>query len=84
MNNITMENFRHAISKDLISKTSVEKRSIQKVSKIQTVSVKNHKPHVPFMIRFEQVAHQPKRGTRRKCARCSTIPLRSMDVYIRF
>jgi len=70
--NITMKNFRREISNDLVSKTLIEKRSIQNVSKEQTVAVKKHKPHVNSRIRFEQAAHQPKRGTRRRCARCST------------
>jgi len=70
--NITMKNFRREISNDLVSKTLVEKRSIQNVSKIQSVAVKKHKPHVNSTIRFEQAAHQPNRGTRRRCAKCST------------
>lgn len=68
-----MKDFRREISNDFVSKTLVEKRSVQTVSKIQTaVAVKKHKPHVSSMIRFEQAAHQPKRGTRRRCAKCST------------
>lgn len=67
-----MKNFRREISNDLVSKTLIEKRSIQNVTKEQTVAVKKHKPYVSPSVRFDQASHQSKRGTRRRCARCST------------
>lgn len=70
--NITMKDFRRKISRSLVSKTLVEKRAAQNKSKISPVELKKNKPCVPNTIRLEQAAHQPQRGTRRRCARCST------------
>lgn len=70
--NITMKDFRREISKHLVSKTLVEKRASQNILKRSPVELKNNKPSVPNFIRHEQAAHQPQRGTRRRCARCST------------
>ncbi|KAE9521818.1 hypothetical protein AGLY_017789 [Aphis glycines] len=70
--NITMKDFRREISRSLVSKTLVEKRAVQNKSKISPVELKKNKPFVPNIIRLEQAAHQPQRGTRRRCARCST------------
>jgi len=69
---ITMKDFRREISRSLVSKTLVEKRAVQNKSKISPVELKKNKPSVPNIIRLEQAAHQPQRGTRRRCARCST------------
>lgn len=70
--NITMKDFRRNISKNLVSKTLVEKRATQNMSKKSPVELKKNKPFVPNTIRLEQASHQPQRGTRRRCARCST------------
>lgn len=37
-----MKNFRRKISNDLVSKILIEKRSIQNLTKEQTVAVKKH------------------------------------------
>ena len=70
--NITMKDFRREISKNLVAKTLVEKRASQNISKMSPIELKKNKPCVPSTIRLEQAAHQPQRGTRRRCARCST------------
>lgn len=67
-----IKQFRRDISRELVSKTLVQKRRLTAESSPSPVSIKKGKPTVSPTIRMEQSAHQPVRSTRRRCTLCST------------
>lgn len=59
--------FRRDISRELISKTLVQKRRMTVESSPFSVNIKKGKPTISPSIRIEQSVHQPARSTRRRC-----------------
>lgn len=70
----SLKDFRRDISRSLVSPALVLSRNTvpQKRKSDSPVQIKKKKPHVPRTVRLESSAHQPQRGTRRRCAKCST------------
>lgn len=66
-----MKQFRRDISRELVTKTLVEKRR-NNISTPSPIGIKKGKPTISPSIRTEQSAHQPERSTRRRCTLCST------------
>ena len=66
---LSMKDFRKEIIRYLTAKTIVKNRGPKSTN---VVAIKKKKPFVPIEVRFTESFHQPKRDTRRPCAKCST------------
>lgn len=63
-----MKSFRLEIVDGLVAASYTQKRK----STGPTIKVSKYKPHIPVEVRKYESAHQPRRGSRRRCALCST------------
>lgn len=64
---ISLKNFRRRVVDGLLAPNQLQTKK-----KNHSIQVSHHKPHVAPEVRFESSAHQPTRGTLRRCALCST------------
>jgi len=67
---ISAKDFRRSVINGLLSETLVNPKRNSFIP--SEVEIKKFKPYVPIEIRQQSSAHQPTRGTRRRCAVCST------------
>ncbi|CAH1996242.1 unnamed protein product [Acanthoscelides obtectus] len=70
MPKLSMKDFRREVINFLVAETIVAKK--RQSSSSTGVAIKKQKPYVPVEVRITESAHQPKKDTRRRCARCST------------
>ena len=65
--------FRLEVVDGLVATTYINKKhKSSSGSAGLSVKISKHKPHTPIEVRKLESAHQPRRGTRRRCASCST------------
>ncbi|XP_050301509.1 piggyBac transposable element-derived protein 4-like [Anthonomus grandis grandis] len=67
---LSMKDFRRSIIEGLVAEALVARK--RSASSFETIAIKKNKPYVSEEVRFEGSTHQPERGTRRRCANCST------------
>ncbi|XP_045469290.1 uncharacterized protein LOC123676973 [Harmonia axyridis] len=66
---ITHKDFRRRVIDGLVAEMIV---SLKRKRDNSPLEIKKHKPQVSIEVRLDSSAHQPGRGTRRRCAVCST------------
>lgn len=64
------KDFRREVVNGLISEQLIPGK--KRNNRNSPLTIKKHKPTVSSQIRLQSSAHQPLRGTRRRCAKCST------------
>lgn len=68
---MTAKNFRREIVNGLVASTLVSSKRKASSNQVQ-IQRKKSKPFIPESVRLHAAEHQPERGSRRRCALCST------------